>query len=463
MSINNLASHMIRRFATFLRPSPLLAALWLAVGAPAQADDWVYTARAGDTLFDLAGAYTKRQDYWQKMQVLNRIADPRKIPPGTKIRIPLDWLRLEPVPARVAQTHGDCLVFAAGGSAPQAARQGMELRGGDAVRTGLEASMSLEFADGSKLLVRPQSRLVLDSLSVFRAGAMVDTRLRLEQGAVDSQVAPAPAGAGPRFRITTPSAVAAVRGTDFRVGTEPGSGAVMRNETLGGTVEVAGSHGHRLVPTGFGLVAKANQPPPATRKLLPPPELTGLPPVVERLPIAFTWPQEQGAVAYRAQIAADAHFEALLADRKVDAANAELGVLPDGDYRLRVRGIDADGLEGYDAAHSFTLNARPEPPFAISPEEGGELVTARPKFAWAIPEGAARYHLQISASSDFALPMRDFPSIADNSLELDQDLPPGQYFWRIAAIDAQGDHGPYSEVHAFSILPPASRQPAKSP
>lgn len=32
-------------------------------------------------------------------------------------------------------------------------------------------------------------------------------------------------------------------------------------------------------------------------------------------------------------------------------------------------------------------------------------------------------------------------------------LPPGDYFWRIASIDAENDQGPYSQTNKFTIGP----------
>jgi hypothetical protein len=41
--------------------------------------------------------------------------------------------------------------------------------------------------------------------------------------------------------------------------------------------------------------------------------------------------------------------------------------LPDGDQHVRVRAIDARGLEGLNADRAFTLSARPEPPLLSQP------------------------------------------------------------------------------------------------
>ena len=47
-----------------------------------------------------------------------------------------------------------------------------------------------------------------------------------------------------------------------------------------------------------------------------------------------------------------------------------VATLPDGEYRVRVRGVDATGLEGRDAEWPLTLDARPEPPVLVSPAPG---------------------------------------------------------------------------------------------
>jgi hypothetical protein len=454
MSIHDLVGNHIHQCFRLKTGAFLLASYGLLMAQSAQADEWTYTARKGDTLIGLAETYTKQADYWRGMQALNHIADPTRIPPGTKIRIPVNWLKFEAAPVRIIQVHGEAEVVPSNGGAAQPALVGMELHNGDQVRTGAKSTINLAFADGSNLLVRSQSRLALDSLSIFRKGMMVDVSVRLEQGDVDSKITPAPAGVAPHFRIITPSAVAAVRGTQFRVHANPEEQNTARNETLEGKVEV-GKGGHQsIVPAGFGVVADASQGPSEPRKLLSAPDLSGLPKVVETFSAEFAWPQKQGETAYQIQVAPDAGFSSLLADQRSTAPNTAIDGLPDGNYQLRIRAVDAVGLEGFDAVHTFTLNARPEAPHALAPIDDSALVTARPKLWWAMPPLAIRYHLQLSSHSDFAEVLRDVPSLSNNSWEADRDLPPGHYFWRVATIDEQGEQGPYGKHHAFTLQKP---------
>ena len=78
-----------------------LCALVLSLGiAPnASADNWVYNARKGDNLWVLAKEYLTSMRYWSRFLTLNAVPDPRRLKPGTPIRIPVEWLRFEPVPA----------------------------------------------------------------------------------------------------------------------------------------------------------------------------------------------------------------------------------------------------------------------------------------------------------------------------------------------------------------------------
>ncbi|MEQ1519097.1 MAG: LysM domain-containing protein [Usitatibacteraceae bacterium] len=75
----------------------LLASCSLAIGALSGAafaeptkQFYIHTAAQGDTLIGIAQRYLIKQGNWQPLQKLNQIADPRRIRPGTPIRIPLD-------------------------------------------------------------------------------------------------------------------------------------------------------------------------------------------------------------------------------------------------------------------------------------------------------------------------------------------------------------------------------------
>lgn len=66
-------------------------ALFLLIGSDGvRAEDWLYTIRSGDNLWNVAERHLVSMKYVPRLQQLNRIHDPHHIPPGKVIRIPVD-------------------------------------------------------------------------------------------------------------------------------------------------------------------------------------------------------------------------------------------------------------------------------------------------------------------------------------------------------------------------------------
>ena len=410
---------------------------------------WVYTVRPGDTIWDLTERYTTDVLNWQRIQRLNNIPDgpDRRVKPGTRLRFPMSLLKHQPASAQVTQLHGEVSLIRAADTTPVPATADSELHSGDRILTGAGSSLVIRFADGSELLVSAHSDIVLDSLSAFGSTGMVDTRIRLQGGQIDTQVIPS-RGPGSRYEIITPAAVAAVRGTDFRVSADSDA-PVTRSEVLRGKVEVAGAGASQQVPAGFGTVAKSGEPPTVPTPLLPAPDLSSVKILQQRLPLSFDWTPTPKAHGYRYQIAPDEHFKLLLADDTTPTNRAFWKDLPDGEYVLRVRAIDADRLEGFNATLRFQVAARPEPPLPMGIVDAVVVREAQPQFSWSQPEGITTYHLQIAADADFEQLLSDQPKLMRLDYTPDTALQPGVYYWRLASVDAQHKQGPYSDAQRF--------------
>ena len=190
----------------------------LGVGMSVQAQDqeWIYPVQPGDTLWDISTEYLQDATHWHDLQTRHNIADPQRLPPGLELRIPLEWLKVQPAPVRVKHVLGKASVAHADGTTAEL-QAGAVLTLGDEVRTAAQAAVMLEFADGSQLLVRADSRLSLDTVRAYGKTGMVHTRIRLLRGRSEMQVKPK-RGAGDRFELETPAGVSAVRGTEFRAG-----------------------------------------------------------------------------------------------------------------------------------------------------------------------------------------------------------------------------------------------------
>lgn len=429
----------------------VLATVALATTAAAQAPaegTLDHRIEPGDTLIGLHGRLMRPQADWRVVQRLNRIADPRRLRPGSTLRIPLSMLREEPVSAEVLHSHGEVYVERAG--APRAALAAAALlRAGDVVTTGAQSSASLRFVDGSRALLGPGGRLRVERLVRRGAAGGVDSQLRLDSGAMETRVQPArPA---PRFELRTPVANLGVRGTDFRARLD---GERLLAEVLQGRVAVAGTP----LDAGFGTVATPGRVAPP-RPLPAAPDLAGVPSLVERLPLQFGFVAAVGAVRYRAQVFDATGEERLILDGLFDAPRAAwTDSPPDGRYELRVRAADAGGVEGRAATLAFTLKARPEPPFQLKPRAGERLLDADVAFAWSAHPEAARYRLQVAATPDFAAPRIDRSDLTGTAYT--GSLPVGTWYWRLATVRASGDAGPWGDAATLERADPPPPPPA---
>ena len=427
----------------------LILCLLGGLSSAVQAAEWVYTVRNGDNPWNLTARYLAGVKYWPRIQTLNRIADPEHMPPGTRLRIPVEWLRRIAAIAKVTAVQGRADLSGRRASRPLTA--GMQLRSGDVIRTGEISNVSIEFADGSQVLVHAAAELHLDALGGFENTEYYDTQVRLTQGRMENLVAPLGKGPG-RFEISTPAAVTAVRGTRYRVNA---AADATRSEVLEGKVGVSNDAAGVEVGAGYGTLAAAHQAPSAPVVLLPAPDLTQLPSRLERVPIAVTIKALAGAQAYRFQLATAASFAPPLFDARADSTRLRGPELPDGHYFLRVRGIDAKGLEGLNADHAFELDARPEPPLLTAPAPAAGVPEERPQMSWGASSGIALYHLQLARDAAFTDRVMDNATLSAAQASTPEPLPPGIYYWRVASITTAEGQGPYSDTQQFRRLPPA--------
>lgn len=428
----------------------LLIAVLSATPATAAEQYWTYTVRPGDTIWGLTEKHCTSVLHWKRIQRINKLPDTpaRGILPGTRLRFPIDILKYQPVSARVRLFRGSAQVSRVNGeSLPVTA--GLELHSGDRLQVAEDSNVTIRFADDSELLVLGGSEIVFDSLSAYGDTGMVDTRIRLQSGQVNTR-ARKQRGGGSRYEIITPAAVAAVRGTEFRVSADSDK-PVARSEVLEGNVAVSGEGASRDVPAGFGVLAKAGVPPSAPKPLLPPPDLAPQLAVLDRLPLEFNWDAVDKAQKYRFQVADSSAFDSLLVNAVSGSTRGYYEDLPNGQYALRVRGIDADGLEGVDAVQPFTVAAHPQPPALIGLRDKVIVRDATPEFGWSRPVDIEQFHLQVSANDAFDSLVADESTLRSERYTPSAELAAGHYYWRVASIDGAGVRGPWSDAAAFEF------------
>ena len=423
-------------------------ALLLPAGSAAADSEPLFEHRieVGDTLIGLRGRVIEPAADWRRLQRLNRISNPQRLQPGSLLRIPVSMLLAQPETAEVVYVQGQVTVQR--GSQPaQPLAGGATVAGGDRLVSAAQSSAVLRLADGSRLLLRPESAIQLEQLMRLGSSGRRDTRLRLDSGAADVQVPSAPPQAPPRHRLEmrTPVVNLAVRGTEFRASAEA---QAARLEVLEGNVAA----GRTAVLQGFGTLATPSGV--GTPRPLPaPPQLAPLTEPIGRLPLELAWTAQPDAVGYRAQVVeAGPPGRLLLEGRFAEPRASWLEDLPDGRYELRVRSADAQGLEGRDAVAPFVLKARPEAPFVVEPAPDSQGQAEQVRFRWSLNPSANRYHLQVASDEAFQNLVAERRSLEGGQAQ--EALPLGSVFWRVRSIRGSDDAGPWSAVQRYTRVPP---------
>ncbi|NOZ53146.1 MAG: LysM peptidoglycan-binding domain-containing protein [Gammaproteobacteria bacterium] len=413
------------------------------------AQDWAYTTRPGDTLWDISNKYLKNVNYWSRLQQHNSIDIAKKMPPGTRLLIPIAWLKHPPTPATILSISGDVsYVPAKNGKITKLSLDKKTLFAGDKILTGADGSATIKFADGSILLLQKQSELILDTLSSYGATGMIDTKVRLQKGRLETSVKPKKEP-GSRYEITTPAAVAAVRGTQFRIEYKLKTEAML-SEVITGKIDVTGAGVHQNISKGYGTITKKGAAPLPPRALLPALDISQLAPKVLHLPYTITWPTLENAAIYRIQVSSEQISPTLLIDELINSTQYTLDKLTDGKYKLVIRGIDDIGLEGFNAQHNFELSTTFPIVELLAPNSSALFYDGKINFKWQKPDQTHRFHLQISSDKTFDTIKID--NIVDEaSFAPAEALPPGEYVWRVAGIDAEGNKGAFSPAIVFTV------------
>jgi len=202
------------------------------------------------------------------------------------------------------------------------------------------------------------------------------------------------------YRITTPYASAAVRGTVFNTIADESELVVGVTE---GAILMTAAEQEVDLDTGFGSITKAGEAPGQPVPLLPPPVFQNVPARVADGD-TLTWWALTDVESYGGVLSNDSAGVQALRTFKSDSSRLDITSAEAGDYYLSIRGVDDSGIPGYTATTRVTVAQIDEDIPAVDTQissQGQEFLVE----VIDPPADATGYEIQISETEDFLDPL----------------------------------------------------------
>ncbi len=170
----------------------------------------------------------------------------------------------------------------------------------------------------------------------------------------------------------------------------------------------------------------------------------------------FLWQRVEGAAGYVIEIDNDANMSSPLIKKSIDSDSfTPLDTLADGAYFWRVAMRRSKTVTGqWSPIMSFVKQSLS--PSAISPV-GGAVINTQPTFMWTatftnvgeLRIATPKYKVQWDEDPNFGSPKSVDTETTAYTPPKGSSLADGTWYWRVAAIDADGHAGPYGPAQTF--------------
>ncbi len=452
--------HLLAMGLLLLSPLFSLSAPLEAEGEEPTYNYFLYKPTPNDSLWSITERHLTDMRYWPELQKINQLDNPNHLTPDTVIKIPRDWFRVRDASAALVAVRGEVEITHPDGTqqiveGSQLADEPLLLVESSEVATAENSMATLEFADGSQLLLQSESRLKIEGLATLGDGSINEMELYLDKGRIENEI-PKSIITNTNYNVITNRGTSSVRGTSFRVNVDDEEQAIF--EVLDGGVNVA-SHVHDGaaldLDAGKAALVKDADTPLAPIPLLDPPHFTTLPTLIEDIPIKIEVEEREGVYGYHTLIVPfGGNIKEPISSQVSQGATILGDAIEDGHYHLLISGIDAQGITGQPAQYDFILNARPYRPQLTFPQKDGLVLASDLHFEWNDQDkGMSRgYYLQISKEPEFKTPFISEPLLAKEHYLAPELFRAGLYYWRVAALDEEQQRGPFSETQAFRVL-----------
>lgn len=302
-----------------------------------------YVVKKHDTIWAICKTYVDDPLCWKKLVKYNDLANPKYLPPDSIISIPQQWLKTQPTTALVIAVEGEVSRTRNGEDKRYLLNVGDILNQQDTVQA-VNGSAMIKFADQSRLLLKANSSIRMKTLQYNDITQLVSTRVELLKGRVKASVEKVTNDVS-RYEIETPAAVAAVRGTEFRVASDldENGQSLMRTELLTGALLVFSDNNAQALSAGEAVMALEGKGVAEPVKLLPRPEMIVTGARSFQLPYRVRWKPINKAQSYKITLlqAGNQLREESTQDTYFDVKN-----MASGNFELLIRGVDQQGFEG---------------------------------------------------------------------------------------------------------------------
>ena len=420
---------------------------------------WTYEVKEGDTLYDISNEYIEDPTKWPLLAEDAKVKEPRKLQPGQLVRIPVDLLRHDKKPLRVAYRRGEVLI-ADKGQTPKPLEKNTLIQEGQTITTGEDGFASLILPDDTRLLISAGS---IVHIGQFRYVPDVDKTLIdfvLDSGYIETDVTPQPSNS--RFRVTTPVAVTAVRGTKFVVGLSQ-DGKTQTNAVTNGTIEVLGKTASIqqqkksvFVNAGEGSYIGTGALSAEVLDLLAAPDLSAWPELLHDEQWQPPSVQVASANGYVVQVFPEGEKEQVVFESRGELV--PIGPFDDGrNYTITVRALDQHAIPGYVSSHKVFVKTEPIPPLLQTPSEYQKVALNKVQLVCTNVPGVRKYLMQISDDSQFSNIV--YQNVSQDSCQFEfQPEHEGLHYWRTASIsnrsqDVEIARGQYSATGQFEVVP----------
>jgi hypothetical protein len=419
-----------------LAPVAFFWAIPASAAPKTDGENIAYTIRSGDTLIALGRRYFINAEDYRIVQKRNAIADPFRIGVGRVLAIPRYVLKYKPANAKMLAVRGRVSVGGTQAVVGQIISEGTKL-------TTAETSFATLLLDnGSRLSLPSNSDITISRLRTYVLGGSLDYDFAIGKGGARSSVTPLKSK-DDRYKVRTPKAVSAVRGTDFQARYDPATDSDFAEVIEGGLAVGMTSKAPLALPAGNGL-ALPKSGNVILEALLAPPTFIKPGKFQADPTLLFTPTPDQNVSGFRYTISTDSSFIDQVADNIFATGPAEFRDIGDGNYFLRVRAISINGIQGQPATFAFKRRLNSVSATAVRDDSGFTFKWLRQG------SGVSRFHFQLFNGPTDGTAMIDEAALDGDSITL-SDLPPGEYQWRVGSVQ-YGDGEVAANWTAFEKL-----------